>query len=158
MLRPTTLTAVQSLLFYMAIVAIALVIHACVTLPLLLRLVGGVSPLDNARYRVMRFGRECFDSAHSALLVESNVITEAQLQSALADQKKTGLKLGRQLIEAGYVDEDRFLAFLSQQLDIPLVDQVTGLDGARIRAAWFNAGTTVRIEGPGIEGEIVAAE
>lgn len=56
------------------------------------------------------------------LLVDSHVISEAQLQSALATQKKSGLKLGRQLIEAGYIDEDRFLDFLSQQLDIPLVD------------------------------------
>jgi len=56
------------------------------------------------------------------LLVENRVISESQLQSALADQKKTGLKLGRQLIEAGYIDEDRFLEFLSQQLDVPLVD------------------------------------
>ncbi len=56
------------------------------------------------------------------LLVENQVISEAQLQSALAEQKKTGLKLGRQLIEAGYLDEDRFLEFLSQQLDIPCVD------------------------------------
>ncbi len=56
------------------------------------------------------------------LLVENHVISEAQLQSALAEQKKSGLKLGRQLIEAGYVDEDRFLDFLSQQLNIPGVD------------------------------------
>lgn len=56
------------------------------------------------------------------LLVEKSVITEAQLDSALAEQRKTGLKLGRQLIEAGHLDEDRFLEFLSQQLDIPCVD------------------------------------
>src|SRR6056297_3241465 len=56
------------------------------------------------------------------LLVDNHVISEAQLQSALAEQKKSGLKLGRQLIEAGYVDEDRFLDFLSRQLDIPNVD------------------------------------
>lgn len=56
------------------------------------------------------------------LLVENGVISEAQLQSALAEQKKTGLKLGRQLIEAGYIEENRFLEFLSQQLDIPNVD------------------------------------
>ena len=56
------------------------------------------------------------------LLVDNHVISEAQLQAALAEQKKTGLKLGRQLIEADYVDEDRFLEFLSQQLDIPMVD------------------------------------
>ena len=56
------------------------------------------------------------------LLVENGVISEAQLQSALAEQKKTGLKLGRQLVEAGYIEENRFLEFLSQQLDIPNVD------------------------------------
>ncbi len=58
------------------------------------------------------------------LLVENHVISEAQLSAALAEQKRSGLKLGRQLIEAGYVDEDRFLDFLSQQLDIPCVDLV----------------------------------
>ena len=56
------------------------------------------------------------------LLVDNHVISEAQLQSALSEQKKTGLKLGRQLVEAGYIDEDKFLGFLSQQLDIPNVD------------------------------------
>lgn len=56
------------------------------------------------------------------LLVENRVISEAQLQSALSEQKKSGLKLGRQLIEAGYIDEDKFLGFLSAQLDIPNVD------------------------------------
>ncbi len=56
------------------------------------------------------------------LLVANHVISEAQLQAALSEQKKTGLKLGRQLIEAGYVEEEKFLSFLSQQLDIPNVD------------------------------------
>ncbi|MFO0691010.1 MAG: GspE/PulE family protein [Myxococcota bacterium] len=56
------------------------------------------------------------------LLVENKVISEAQLRTALETQKKTGLKLGRQLIEAGYVTEDRFHEFLSHQLEIPHVD------------------------------------
>lgn len=56
------------------------------------------------------------------LLVENEVISQQQLESALAAQKKSGLKLGRQLIEARYIDEDEFLNFLSQQLDIPKVD------------------------------------
>ncbi len=55
------------------------------------------------------------------LLVGNGVITEAQLDGALAEQKKTGLKLGRQLIQSGAVDEDRFLSFLSEQLDIPCI-------------------------------------
>ena len=53
------------------------------------------------------------------LLVEQKIISEAQLQAALAEQKKSGRKLGRVLIENGFVDEDKLLRLLSEQLDIP---------------------------------------
>ena len=56
------------------------------------------------------------------LLVSNGVITEAQLMSALAEQKKTGQKLGYTLVDMGFIDELRLLEFLSQQLQIPLVD------------------------------------
>ncbi len=56
------------------------------------------------------------------LLVENKVISEAQLQAALADQKKSGRKLGRVLVENGFIDEDALLQFLSRLLDIPYVD------------------------------------
>ena len=56
------------------------------------------------------------------LLVEHKVISQNQLQEALAAQKKSGRKLGRVLVEIGYVDEDRLLVLLSEQLDIPYVD------------------------------------
>lgn len=56
------------------------------------------------------------------LLVSNEVITEDQLQQALQKQKSTGLRLGRTLINMGFVDEDRFLGFLSEQLRIPFVD------------------------------------
>src|SRR5512142_1666374 len=56
------------------------------------------------------------------LLVEHKVISEAQLQNALAEQKKTGHKLGRALVALGYVGEDHFLEFLSRQLQIPFID------------------------------------
>ncbi len=56
------------------------------------------------------------------LLVRNKVISEAQLGAALAEQKKSGRKLGRTLIDLGYVEEERLLRFLSQQLDIPFVD------------------------------------
>ena len=56
------------------------------------------------------------------LLVEQKVISQAQLQEALAEQKKSGRKLGRVLVENGFVDEDRLLLLLSEQLDIPYVD------------------------------------
>src|SRR5210317_323163 len=56
------------------------------------------------------------------LLVEHKMISEAQLKEALAEQKKTGRKLGRVLVESGFVDEDKLLVLLSEQLDIPYVD------------------------------------
>ncbi|MEW6647562.1 MAG: GspE/PulE family protein [Pseudomonadota bacterium] len=56
------------------------------------------------------------------LLVEHKIISEAQLQSALAEQKKSGLKLGRTLIALGYLSEDQLLEFLSRQLQIPFID------------------------------------
>jgi MSHA biogenesis protein MshE len=56
------------------------------------------------------------------LLVEHKMISQAQLQEALAEQKKSGRKLGRVLVENGFVDEDRLLILLSEQLDIPYVD------------------------------------
>ncbi|MCW8906446.1 MAG: GspE/PulE family protein [Sedimenticola sp.] len=56
------------------------------------------------------------------LLVENRVISEGQLQAALAEQKKSGHKLGYTLIELGFIDEQRLLDFLSQQLQIPFID------------------------------------
>jgi MSHA biogenesis protein MshE len=56
------------------------------------------------------------------LLVSSGVISETQLLSALAEQKKTGQKLGGTLIAMGFIEEMRLLGFLSQQLSIPLID------------------------------------
>jgi len=56
------------------------------------------------------------------LLVEHKLISEGQLNAALADQKTTGRKLGQVLIENGYITEDKFLDFLSRQLDVPYID------------------------------------
>ena len=56
------------------------------------------------------------------LLVENRVISEAQLELALGEQKKTGRKLGRTLIDNGYISEDDLLEFLSKQLDVPFID------------------------------------
>lgn len=55
------------------------------------------------------------------LLVQNELITEAQLMTALAEQKKTGKKLGRTLADLGYVEEDKLLNLLSNQLAIPFV-------------------------------------
>jgi MSHA biogenesis protein MshE len=56
------------------------------------------------------------------LLVEHKLISEGQLQAALEEQKKSGRKLGRVLIENGYVKEDVLLNLLSSQLNLPFVD------------------------------------
>ncbi|CAV17340.1 GspE/PulE family protein [Vibrio atlanticus] len=56
------------------------------------------------------------------LLVEEGIITEYQVEQALAAQKRTGRKLGDALIELGFLSEQQMLSFLSQQLAIPLID------------------------------------
>jgi MSHA biogenesis protein MshE len=56
------------------------------------------------------------------LLVEQKMISESQLQQALVEQKKSGRKLGRVLVEVGFVDEEKLLQLLSEQLDIPYID------------------------------------
>jgi MSHA biogenesis protein MshE len=56
------------------------------------------------------------------LLVEHKLISEGQLSAALEEQKKSGHKLGRVLIENGYVKEDDVLNLLSRQLNVPFVD------------------------------------
>ncbi|MBI1732541.1 MAG: type II/IV secretion system protein [Gammaproteobacteria bacterium] len=56
------------------------------------------------------------------LLVESRKISEVQLQEALAEQKRTGRKLGQVLVDSGIIAEEGILETLSQQLKIPFVD------------------------------------
>ena len=56
------------------------------------------------------------------LLIAHKVISQEQLNAALADQKKSGRKLGRVLIENGFLSEDQMLNFLAQQLNIPCID------------------------------------
>lgn len=56
------------------------------------------------------------------LLVEKDMISEAQLQHALQEQKLSGRKLGATLVELGYVEENALLNLLSAQLEIPFVE------------------------------------
>lgn len=56
------------------------------------------------------------------LLVQESIITEAQLQEALNEQRNTGRKLGRTLIDRQSITEHQLLQFLSQQLNLPLLD------------------------------------
>ena len=56
------------------------------------------------------------------LLVEHKIISEQQLGEALAEQKRSGHKLGRVLVQLGFLTEDALLEFLGRQLDIPVID------------------------------------
>ena len=58
------------------------------------------------------------------LLVDKEVITNAQLEEALNAQKTSGHKLGKILIDNGYVTEEELLKLLSTQLNIPFIDLV----------------------------------
>lgn len=56
------------------------------------------------------------------LLVQHRIISHEQLMAALAEQKKSGRKLGRTLIDLNFINETDLLNFLSRQLQIPFLD------------------------------------
>lgn len=56
------------------------------------------------------------------LLVESNLITQEQLDKVLIRQKKSGRKLGELLVDEGLLSEDDIAHALSHQLELPLID------------------------------------
>jgi MSHA biogenesis protein MshE len=56
------------------------------------------------------------------LLVEQKIITDEQLQQALAEQKRSGRKLGRVLTDLGLVREEALNEVLAQSLQIPFID------------------------------------
>jgi len=56
------------------------------------------------------------------LLVQNRVISEEQLAQALAEQKRTGRKLGRVLADLGLLTENSLLEFLSRHLQVPFID------------------------------------
>ena len=51
-------------------------------------------------------------------LVESNLVTDAQIEEALALQKREGGRLGSKLVKLGYVSEEKMLSFLTGQAAI----------------------------------------
>jgi len=56
------------------------------------------------------------------LLVAQQFITAEQLDQALAEQKSSGRKLGRTLIDLGFVEENSLLTLLSKQLNYPFIE------------------------------------
>ncbi|GGY38172.1 MSHA biogenesis protein MshE [Bacterioplanes sanyensis] len=56
------------------------------------------------------------------LLQEKGLISEEQLLAALAEQKRTGKKLGRALADLGFVSEDQLLQTLADYFSYPFVE------------------------------------
>ncbi len=56
------------------------------------------------------------------ILVKEELISEAVLGTALAEQKKTGRRLGRVLIDSGVVTEEAIAKALARQLVLPFID------------------------------------
>jgi MSHA biogenesis protein MshE len=56
------------------------------------------------------------------ILVAHKVVTAEQLGLALEQQKKTGRRLGRVLVEQGFLSEEQLCEAISRQLDIPYVN------------------------------------
>jgi type IV pilus assembly protein PilB len=56
------------------------------------------------------------------LLVKEKVITPDQLEQALAEQKKSGTRLGSVLVKLGYLSDEDVTNFLSRQYGVPAIN------------------------------------
>jgi len=56
------------------------------------------------------------------LLIAQKIISQEQLRIALEQQKKTGRRLGRVLVEQGYTNDDQICEAMSRQLNVPYVN------------------------------------
>ena len=56
------------------------------------------------------------------MLLKAGVIHEFQLNSALSFQRQLGGRLGASLIRLGYLDENRLLDFLAEQMELKRID------------------------------------
>jgi MSHA biogenesis protein MshE len=56
------------------------------------------------------------------ILLQQKLMSEEQLQFALAEQKRTGRKLGRLFVENGFVTEEQISSALARQLNIPYLN------------------------------------
>jgi type IV pilus assembly protein PilB len=56
------------------------------------------------------------------ILVASGAITEDQLRQALAQQKRSGGRIGVHLIRLGFITEEKLASFLSKQYGVPAIN------------------------------------
>lgn len=84
-----------------------------------------VEIIQNAYHRVREI--ELTAKRIGSFLKTENLITEPQLQEALATQKETHDKIGHILIEKGYITEAQFYEALSKNLKIPFLSLTEAL-------------------------------
>ena len=56
------------------------------------------------------------------LLIQQGLLTDEQLKFALEEQKRSGRKLGRIVVESSFVTEEAISQALARQLQVPFVD------------------------------------
>ena len=56
------------------------------------------------------------------ILLQQKLLTEDKLKAALEEQKRSGRKLGRIFIDAGYVTEEQIGSALARQLQVPFIN------------------------------------
>ena len=56
------------------------------------------------------------------LLIQQGLLTDEQLKFALDEQKRSGRKLGRIVVDSSFVTEEAISQALARQLQVPYVD------------------------------------
>ncbi len=56
------------------------------------------------------------------LLLDSHIITQEQLDTAIEQQRQTGQRLGQVLVDLHFIEESKLLDLLAHQLNMPLID------------------------------------
>lgn len=80
-------------------------------------------PTNNMRGQTyMRIGVGRKKIRMGDLLVAAGAITEEELDGALALQKEKGQKLGKTLVECGYISQELLIAILTQQLGVEYIE------------------------------------
>ena len=70
----------------------------------------------------------------TSILVESGIVTEAQVEQGLVRQRETGNLIGESLVELGFTSEENIGWALSKQLGIPYVDvRPEAIDSEQVR-------------------------